>query len=54
MVGLNLIFFCDLERDAKIRNRRQTPSGRKVRGRKKKKEEYACAEGFLTENVQKH
>ena len=44
-LGLNLIFFCYLERNAKIQYRRQTPSGRKVSGRKKKKErKYACAE----------
>ena len=30
--------FCDFERDAKIQNRSQTPSVRKVSGRKKKKE----------------
>ena len=29
-------FFCYLERHAKIQNRRQTPSGRKVSGRKEK------------------
>ena len=32
---LNLIFFCDLERQ--IQNRRQTPSGRKVCGRKEER-----------------
>ena len=31
---LNLIFFVTLERHAKIQKRRQSPSGRKVRGRK--------------------
>ena len=34
---LNLIFFCDLERHAQIQNRRQTPSGRKVCGRKEER-----------------
>ena len=32
-------FFCDLERHAKIQNRRQTHSGRKISGRKEKEEE---------------
>ena len=40
-------FFCYLERHAKIQNRKQTPSGRKVRGRKKKKNMRA-PRGVLT------
>ena len=35
--GAKSYYFCDLERHAKIQNRRQTPSVRKVRGRKEKK-----------------
>ena len=35
--------FCYLERYAKIQNRRQTPSGRNVSGRKEKETSCGCA-----------
>ena len=41
----NSLFCCYLERNAKIQNRRQTPSGRKVSGRKEKERRICVRRG---------